>query len=835
MTYIETSKLLDMFWSCFKSYQYQNTLGLVSSEHGYKIAGAQDSTTKQYTMHRILDSPPQWWINHPRNFYKVLSALVEKTPVYVFQTKDKEGKLPLHYSLTLRHEMFKKEECIMALVLKKSPRAAWSKTNDGEYPLHVACSSSGFRTDMICELVDRYPQAIMRLDKSGRLPIHNLCSRTSSVLDSVKVIEQFFKLEPNCVCSEDAKRQIPLHMACWGSKDRQLVSLLIKLFPQGVKKKDDSGNLPIHLAASSCPKLVPILLKSFPESIDIPTRERRHALHLACRYSPSSFNDNDYHKGIVELIKAGPQHASTPYQSSKMLPLHQVCANGLSMEVVKALVEAYPDAVKIPDANGDLPAHHVVRSSRHRLDVVRYLHALYPQGFWHPNHSNQRPISLCPHQNDRLFITLSKLAPQTLYNDTARKNDDKVPLAPLIQYMTTHHRLPASQADLMRQVFSCAIQPWPSHDTTEEDEEKEEEEEEMEKQKEEGTREHKQEAKEEEKEMEVDMQEHKEEGKQEAKEEDSQEAKEDRKEEGNEEDKEKHKKDEKEGDKEEHKEEHKEENEKATMDQQTQDMKKKYQDLEQAYSALLDINNKLTQEKKQLQDTLEVQLTQEKESKEKDKELHQTLEHSQAEVLHLQNKVQSLEEELKTSECAHKNTLEDQEGIRSLYGRIIAQGRLWDQHLIGLLKKHCDPNDGTTSSTVPTTEIFKALAVSLQKRSQLVQPNTGKDADESSMFQFMLQTLLSQPSLSHSSLLELIHRLDRQLEPLDQQIASACKRVLTTPTCTQQDATSTQKRSHRLEDDNSGEALSPITLDETLTSIDHGSRGPNKRARVSIS
>ena len=269
--------------------------------------------------------------------------------------------------------------------------------------------------------------------------------------------------------------------------------------------------------------------------------------------------------------------------------------------------------------------------------------------------------------------------------------------------------------------------------------------------------------------------------------------------------------------------------EKAALEQQVHDLKQKYQELQQAQTALEDSANKLSQEKEHLQDTLEVQLTQEADMEEKDYELHQTLELSQTEVLHLQNKVQSLEEELQTSECAHENALEDQEQIHSMHGRIIAHGRLWDQHLIRLLEKQCDPNDETTSSTVPTTEILKALAFSLQQRSQLVQPlgtvsNVGKHTDKSSMVQFMLQALLSQPNLSHSSLLELIHRLDRQLEPLDQQVAGACTQVLPPPTDT-----------HRLEEDNRGNALSSVTLDEVLAYNDHGKGGPNKRARVSFS
>ena len=74
------------------------------------------------------------------------------------------------------------------------------------------------------------------------------------------------------------------------------------------------------------------------------------------------------------------------------------------------------------------------------------------------------------------------------------------------------------------------------------------------------------------------------------------------------------------------------------------------------------------------------------------------------------------------------------------------------------------------------------------------------------MFQFMLQTLLSMPNSSHSSLLELIH-----LEPLDQQVAGACKQVLTPPKATQEHAITTRRGHHRLEEDNSGDALSPIT------------------------
>ena len=397
---------------------------------------------------------------------------------------------------------------------------------------------------------------------------------------------------------------------------------------------------------------------------------------------------------------------------------------------------------------------------------------MYPQGLLHQNKSHYLPLSLCNVLNDPLIAELIELAPESLPHLTAPKNNHQNPFA--------------REED---------------EDTEDDDEATEEEMKENDEEKNE---------------------EDKEEDKQEATEEDNEERKQDDDPSSAESKLKKALK------------------EKAALKQQVHDLKQKYQELQQAQTALEDSANKLSQEKEHLQDTLEVQLTQEADMEEKDHELHETLELSQTEVLHLQNKVQSLEEELQTSECAHENALEDQEQIHSMYGRIIAQGRLWDQKLIRLLEEQCDPNDETTSLAVSITEIFKALAVSLQQRSQLVQPlgtfsNTDKYADESSMVQFMLQALLSQPNLSHSSLLELIHRLDRQLEPLDQQVAGACKQVLPPPTVTQQHATTTRRGRHQLEVVNKGDALSPVTLDEALAYNDHGNGGPNKRARVSIS
>ena len=310
----------------------------------------------------------------------------------LFETKDQKGNLPLHYSLTINYENFGKDECIISLVYRKNRSALRSRMQDGAFPLHVACGSSGRHTSMIRRLMDRFPKAIGLSDNNGRLPIHHLCSHSNSaksfshvlddfspILDRVYIIRRFIQEKHYSASSRDAKGMLPLHVACESSNDAQVVALLLRVYPQGAREKDHSGKYPIHFAAASCPKLIPLLLKSWPESIDI-----SGLLHLVCRYSSCSRNDDDENfdeEGIVKLIKTGPQHASTCYQSSKMLPLHQACASCLSMAVLLALVEAFPDAVKTLDENGDLPVHHVVRSPKRCPIVVRYQHSVYPQGY----------------------------------------------------------------------------------------------------------------------------------------------------------------------------------------------------------------------------------------------------------------------------------------------------------------------------------------------------------------------------------------------------------------------------------------------------------------------
>ena len=58
-------------------------------------------------------------------------------------------------------------------------------------------------------------------------------------------------------------------------------------------------------------------------------------------------------------------------------PLHCGCAGKASFEVIKVLVETYPDALKIVDTNGDLPLHHACWNDA-SLDVMGILIEVYP-------------------------------------------------------------------------------------------------------------------------------------------------------------------------------------------------------------------------------------------------------------------------------------------------------------------------------------------------------------------------------------------------------------------------------------------------------------------------
>jgi Ankyrin repeats (3 copies) len=87
------------------------------------------------------------------------------------------------------------------------------------------------------------------------------------------------------------------------------------------------------------------------------------ALHFACRHVPPL--------DVIDVLLSVAAETTTQWPDSfGWLPIHYACASGSSSEVIKALVEAYPESKTTVDRRGRTPLHFALGDKPASPDIV---------------------------------------------------------------------------------------------------------------------------------------------------------------------------------------------------------------------------------------------------------------------------------------------------------------------------------------------------------------------------------------------------------------------------------------------------------------------------------
>ncbi len=201
-------------------------------------------------------------------------------------------------------------------------------------------------------------------------------------------------------------RLLPIHATCIFRSPLAVIEALVSCYPDGAQMKDDQDMLPLHLACrnGASKGVVLTLLYAFPESMGVTDRKGRTPLELVEGSSSQNreavilalkrfaadgeegrmgvrgkgeVNEVDYDNrtilfrlilkkdwnGACQRCENFPEEASTWINTKgfhgnlRFLPLHKVCVLSPPMNVVDALIAAYPDGAKSKDQDGWLPIH----------------------------------------------------------------------------------------------------------------------------------------------------------------------------------------------------------------------------------------------------------------------------------------------------------------------------------------------------------------------------------------------------------------------------------------------------------------------------------------------
>eukprot|EP00956_Cyclotella_meneghiniana_P015689 scaffold24280_cov55-Cyclotella_meneghiniana.AAC.6 len=204
---------------------------------------------------------------------------------------------------------------------------------------------------------------------TGTMPSLSFEALTGVCLNDNKLTESELLLQlrailqsaPGVIQEKDSLGQTPLHYAAW-NRSPELCQLLIDMNPDLVNTVDNIGRLPIHFACSTANfQTIKYLYQKYPESINIQNNMGKYPLHSILAYGIGRRDDE------IEMLKfmlkndRGAVSLRIRHRGAYTTALHLACESQ-SLEIIKLVFDAYPEAIHIEDDNGHLPMN-LVRGS----------------------------------------------------------------------------------------------------------------------------------------------------------------------------------------------------------------------------------------------------------------------------------------------------------------------------------------------------------------------------------------------------------------------------------------------------------------------------------------
>jgi len=250
-------------------------------------------------------------------------------------TMDANGRLPLHRAssaITYYNTRVDDDAVIsrskICKLLHEHVDAANHADHFGCLPLHLV-AQNGIAWDVqVQSLYDANTIAVRvrtGVKFGNRLPLHLAAANASS---DFSMISNFIKYDPRAASQADRKGLFPLHLACESGHSWEIVNLIHQAFPGVVEQVEENnrGWNALHMAASSNHsdgELLSELVKLYPNSATVCDSDGRYPLHLACM-SGKVWND-----GLSSLFEANA-NAIRCRDTEGLLPLHIVAFRNCS-------------------------------------------------------------------------------------------------------------------------------------------------------------------------------------------------------------------------------------------------------------------------------------------------------------------------------------------------------------------------------------------------------------------------------------------------------------------------------------------------------------------------
>jgi len=235
---------------------------------------------------------------------EIMQRIVELYPEGI-RAQDNAGQLPLHYACRLA-----RVEVIQYLGTLY-PKGASVRDNKGHLPLHLANEHRTHPLAVMQFLLELHSDGVHAVDSAGMLPLHHTCGYQES-LGSNLLRDVYYERDIRHVPMEKRNRR-------YTDEYEDIIHLLIRLYPDGLRLRDNRGRLPLHHAclASVSLRMLQTLLARNPQDNAAVDNVGFLPLHCSC-IIPKSFQNIRFlaERDPFSVLKT-TQNGETPLQLSR--------------------------------------------------------------------------------------------------------------------------------------------------------------------------------------------------------------------------------------------------------------------------------------------------------------------------------------------------------------------------------------------------------------------------------------------------------------------------------------------------------------------------------------
>ena len=206
-----------------------------------------------------------------------------------------------------------------------------------------------------------YPELKIIID----VELEKMCLKAAEINLNPKSMENIIKIYPNGIYKKDRDENLMLHIAL----DRRNVSLdvikyIYSLYPEAISTKNKLGLLPIHCASKLCDiNIIKFLLDKYAEGV----KDLDRFISLPIHYAVKN-NTVDVIKLLINNYKEGLKQGDRMHN----IPLHYGSQRSSSVEILKILLNEYSDGCKVANTDGELPLHSAIKD-KSSIDLIKIL------------------------------------------------------------------------------------------------------------------------------------------------------------------------------------------------------------------------------------------------------------------------------------------------------------------------------------------------------------------------------------------------------------------------------------------------------------------------------